>query len=204
MATPAPIDDDAALDHLRDLIARHTRRLRILERKAATLGPINCPPEIEMEIEDTHVQITELRRRANALAEQIRIQRRRLILIRGSHIDVARLLRFLSTADFKDSCDVLMVFTDEDVLTIARRWPMELLIIDMPVQDQQNTLQFVKTFKTQVPKAKVILIVAMYSKEFKGQAQQHGVDYLCLKPFSIPELGGVMRQALGLEAPAPS
>jgi CheY-like chemotaxis protein len=197
MPAPAPIDDAAALERLQDLITQHTRRLHILERQAATYGPLRCPPEIEMEIEDAREQIAELLRRANALAEQVRFQRRRWILICDPNIQVADFLRRGVKRHVGGTYDVLSVFTSADVLTIARLWPIALLIIEVRLYDQENTLAFIQTFKAQAPGAVVMLLTNTAAPGLEEQARQHGVDYYLVKPIGLTELGDTVRQALG-------
>ena len=51
--------DEQQREHLKDLRRRHERRLRELERQAATFGA-STPPEVRIEIEDIHAEITRI------------------------------------------------------------------------------------------------------------------------------------------------
>jgi hypothetical protein len=54
--------------HWRDLIAVYTKRLRVLERRAAQYGN-DCPPHIQTEIEDIEEQIATLGERATNIKD---------------------------------------------------------------------------------------------------------------------------------------
>jgi CheY-like chemotaxis protein len=191
MPAPDLTDSDNALAHLHDLLARHTKRLQILERKAATLGPINCPPEMEMEIEEIREQITELQRRANALTEQIRIQRRKLILICDPAIETADIFRRMLLRAFGDSYDLLSVFTGADVLTIVQFWPVALLLIASRSFERWDARDLITTLKAHAPGAAVIVV-----RDTFMEGQRDGVDYYLDRPVSLLELVDTVRQAL--------
>jgi hypothetical protein len=55
----APKPADAGPEHSRELINRHTRRLRVLESQAAIAG-YNVRPEVQTEIEDIRGELARL------------------------------------------------------------------------------------------------------------------------------------------------
>jgi len=197
MPAADPTDDEAALSHLQELIARHTRRLQKLELKAATYGPLTCPAEIEMEIEDIREQIVELLRRADSLRERVRIQRRRLIVICDPAIEIADSFRRGLLWDLGDTYDVLTAFSSADVLTIARNWPVALLITEACVSGRRDAFDVVAPFKTHAPSAPVIVVTGVLEIDLEARARQHGgIDVFLRKPVALSDLRGAVRAML--------
>ncbi|MBI4595533.1 MAG: response regulator [Candidatus Tectomicrobia bacterium] len=99
--------------------------------------------------------------------------------------------KLLSTSEI----EVDTVETTEDALQCLREKIYSALIVDLRLTDsiRQDGFEVIKSFKTNSPKTKIIMMTGYGNSEVINQALKLGVDFYCEKPVTINLLRNVLK-----------
>jgi DNA-binding response OmpR family regulator len=121
----------------------------------------------------------------------------RHVLIVNDALSLGRLLKTtLSTLD--PTIPVIVVSSVEDAILEGTRYPLDLLITDIQIQEIQR-VDLINRIRSRQPDLRVIVIGGIFDDAHSKQVRALDADAYFTKPLNIPEFTAAARRFLGLD-----
>jgi nitrogen regulation protein NR(I) len=112
-------------------------------------------------------------------------------------VDDDKSIRYSLKRMMEGSYEVLTAQNGEEALDQIKKDPPDLVVMDIKMPGR-NGIEVLKEMKSIDPKSLVILMTAYGTTETAIEAMKHGAFDYILKPFSIPQMKGLIEKALSL------